>query len=79
MIQSRPIEIDGRFVGVALRREAGWRFRAVDPAYAAMNRGSFAALADIVAQVRMVPRRLPAERHDARCAGAASAQAPLSL
>ncbi|MGG5821121.1 hypothetical protein [Falsiroseomonas sp. HW251] len=31
MIQSRPIEIDGRFVGVAVNASADWHFVAVDP------------------------------------------------
>lgn len=32
MHTSRPIEVDGRFVGVAVARDAGWRFLATDPA-----------------------------------------------
>lgn len=31
MIQSRPIELDGRFVGVAVNAAADWHFVAVDP------------------------------------------------
>jgi hypothetical protein len=32
MIQSRPVEVDGRFVGVAVQASAQWHFVAVDPA-----------------------------------------------
>ncbi|WP_237216995.1 hypothetical protein [Falsiroseomonas oryziterrae] len=31
MIQSRPIEIEGRFVGVAVNASADWHFVAMDP------------------------------------------------
>jgi hypothetical protein len=31
MIQSRPIELDGRFVGVAVNASTDWHFVAVDP------------------------------------------------
>lgn len=31
MIQSRPIEIDGRFVGIAVNASANWHFVAMDP------------------------------------------------
>jgi hypothetical protein len=31
MIQSRPIEIEGRFVGVAVNASAAWHFVAMDP------------------------------------------------
>lgn len=31
MIQSRPVEVDGRFVGVAVQSSAHWHFVAVDP------------------------------------------------
>lgn len=30
MIQSQVIEVDGRFVGAAVRQAGGWRFVAVD-------------------------------------------------
>ncbi len=32
MIQSRPVEVDGRFVGVAVQASTQWHFVAVDPA-----------------------------------------------
>jgi len=32
MIQSRPVEVEGRFVGVAVQASALWHFVAVDPA-----------------------------------------------
>jgi hypothetical protein len=31
MIQSRPVDVDGRFVGVAVQSSAQWHFVAVDP------------------------------------------------
>ncbi|WP_426955971.1 hypothetical protein [Muricoccus radiodurans] len=32
MHASRPIEVEGRFVGVAVARDAAWLFLATDPA-----------------------------------------------
>ncbi|MFC4168670.1 hypothetical protein [Teichococcus aestuarii] len=32
MIRSRPVEIDGRFVGVAVTQDGSLRFIAIDPA-----------------------------------------------
>jgi hypothetical protein len=34
---SRPVVIDGRFIGVALGHAGGWTFRAIDPAFAALH------------------------------------------
>lgn len=31
MIASRPVDIGGRFVGVAVSSHDGWHFKAVDP------------------------------------------------
>jgi len=40
MNKSRPIEIDGRFVGVAVAQNGMWRFIATEPA-ARLAEGSF--------------------------------------
>lgn len=37
MRDSRPIAVDGRFVGVAVARDAAWLFLATDPAFAELQ------------------------------------------
>ena len=46
MRTSRPIEVQGRFLGVAVTRADTWRFIATHPAVAALHGASFASPAE---------------------------------
>jgi hypothetical protein len=46
MSQSIPIEVDGSFVGAALRQDNGVRFIATDPRVAEMHQTLWPAVAD---------------------------------
>jgi hypothetical protein len=62
MIQSRPIEIDGRFVGVAVRSSSAWHFVAVDPVLEDLHGMSFPSVEEagrIARLVRLRERRPP--------------------
>jgi hypothetical protein len=54
MIQSRPIEIDGRFVGVAVHASADWHFVAVDPLVEDIHGRHFASPEDVARTARLV-------------------------
>lgn len=63
MIASRPIDIGGRFVGVAVSHHAGWRFRAVDPVVDDLDGATFPSLGEaarvaqlVLARTQDVPR-----------------------
>lgn len=52
MIQSRPLEVDGRFVGVAVLASACWHVVAVDPALEDLHGACFASAAEAQAMAR---------------------------
>ncbi len=41
MLASRPIEVQGRFLGVAVMHEAAWRFVAVHPSVGDIDGATF--------------------------------------
>lgn len=43
MIQSRPIDLNGRFVGVAVNASNDWHFVAVDPVFDDLDGARFAS------------------------------------
>jgi len=52
MIRSRPIEIDGRFVGVAVTQNGMWRFIATEPAARSAEGPLFDALPQLQRRVQ---------------------------
>jgi hypothetical protein len=46
MHTSRPIEVQGRFLGVAVTNASAWRFIATDPAVEDIDGASFASPAE---------------------------------
>ena len=80
MIRSRPIDVSGRFVGVAVAREQGWSFVATDPAIGDLTGSAFSSAAEVarmaslaIARARMgapeVGRPVPAEAAGMPCHG----------
>ncbi len=57
MIQSRPVEVDGRFVGVAVRASAQWHFVALDPQVEDLHGACFGSPAEAAALARQVIAR----------------------
>lgn len=57
MIQSRPVEVDGRFVGVAVQASAQWHFVALDPALEDLHGACFASPAEVAEMARLVAAR----------------------
>jgi hypothetical protein len=57
MIQSRPIDIDGRFVGVAVNASANWHFVAVDPLVEDLHGARFASPEDVARVARLLLQR----------------------
>jgi hypothetical protein len=57
MIASRPIDVAGRFVGVAVSHITGWRFRAVDPVVDDLDGATFDSLAEAARVARVVAAR----------------------
>lgn len=51
MIRSRPIDIDGRFVGVAVTQNGMWRFIATEPAARPAEGAFFETLPPLQRQV----------------------------
>ncbi|WP_160000338.1 hypothetical protein [Roseomonas sp. 18066] len=64
MIRSRPVVIDGRFIGVAVTQEGSWRFIATDPAARGAEGPLFASLPGLQQRVHaaLIESRLPAMR-----------------
>jgi hypothetical protein len=63
MQNSRPIEVDGRFLGVAVTHAAAWRFIATDPVVEDLDGACFPTPAEALRVARLVEqrnRRLPA-------------------
>ncbi|MDJ0389349.1 hypothetical protein QMO56_14610 [Roseomonas sp. E05] len=65
MIRSRPIEIDGRFVGVAVTQNGMWRFIATEPAARPAEDSLFEALPQLQRRVQsmLAGSLLPPLRH----------------
>lgn len=57
MIQSRPIDIDGRFVGIAVNAAADWHFVAVDPQLDDLHGAHFASPDEAARVARLVLQR----------------------
>jgi hypothetical protein len=77
MLASRPIEVQGRFLGVAVTHESAWRFVAVHPSVRDIDGTTFASPAEagrvaglVFAGGRAHGRANPPERlwHGVRCA-----------
>lgn len=54
---SRPISVDGRFVGVAVAREADWMFLATDPGLEDLEGMTFSDPAEAARVARLVVMR----------------------
>lgn len=57
MLASRPISVDGRFVGVAVAREKDWLFLATDPVLEDLEGAAFPDPAEAARVARLVLRR----------------------
>ncbi|RYJ01645.1 MAG: hypothetical protein EON47_10095 [Acetobacteraceae bacterium] len=57
MLTSRPIEVDGRFLGVAIADAANWRFVATDPVVEDIDGARFPTPAEAARVARLVERR----------------------
>ncbi len=57
MLASRPISVDGRFVGVAVARETDWLFLATDPVLEDLEGAAFANPAEATRVARLVLMR----------------------
>jgi len=57
MLQSHIIDIDGEFVGVAIRLDAGFRFIATDPRVEEIGETVWPTLADIRRLTRLALQR----------------------
>lgn len=53
MIQSRPIEVDGQFVGAAVNASADWHFVATDPQLEDLHGQHFASVAEVARVARL--------------------------
>jgi hypothetical protein len=53
MIQSRPIEVDGQFVGAAVNANADWHFVATDPRLEDLHGQHFASPAEVTRVARL--------------------------
>jgi len=57
MIASRPIDVSGRFVGVAVSHTNGWRFRAIDPVVDDLDGATFTSVAEAARVAKLVLSR----------------------
>ncbi|MCQ4159561.1 hypothetical protein NON00_06440 [Roseomonas sp. GC11] len=57
MIASRPVDIGGRFVGVAVSSQSGWFFKAIDPVVDDIDGASFTSPAEAARVARLVVER----------------------
>lgn len=57
MIRSRPIDVSGRFVGVAVAREQGWSFVATDPAIGDLTGSAFSSAAEVARMASLAVAR----------------------
>ncbi len=63
MISSRPIDIAGRFVGVAVSHHVGWRFRAIDPAVDDLDGATFNSVSEAERVAQLVLARTQDRPH----------------
>ncbi|MFC3127572.1 hypothetical protein ACFOD4_21115 [Pseudoroseomonas globiformis] len=57
MLTSRPVDIGGRFVGVAVSGPAGWHFKAIDPVLDDLEGVQFSSPAEAARVARLVIER----------------------
>ncbi|UFN51305.1 hypothetical protein LPC08_12195 [Roseomonas sp. OT10] len=57
MIRSRPIDVSGRFVGVAVAGEQGWSFVATDPAVGDLTGSAFSSAAEVARMASLAVAR----------------------
>ncbi|MBB5692685.1 hypothetical protein [Muricoccus pecuniae] len=57
MLASRPISVDGRFVGVAVAREKDWLFLATDPVLEDLEGAAFPDPSEAARVARLVLMR----------------------
>jgi len=62
MIASRPVDIGGRFVGVAVASHDGWRFKAIDPVVDDLDGAHFGSPEDAARVAQLVVARLRGAR-----------------
>lgn len=62
MIESRPVDIDGRFVGIAVNASADWHFVSVDPRLDDIHGVHFASPEEVTRVARLVLQRSRAVR-----------------
>lgn len=62
MIQSRPIDIDGRVVGVAVNASSDWHFVSADPRLDDIHGSRFANPDEMTRVARLVLQRSSGER-----------------
>jgi hypothetical protein len=65
MLKSCPIEVDGRFLGVAVTHEAAWRFIALHPAVGDLDNRPFASPAEACRAAARYAERVLAEAEQA--------------
>jgi hypothetical protein len=63
MIQSRPVEIDGRFVGVAVNASTDWHFLALDPVLEDLHGAHFPSAEEVARVARLVHCRARGPQH----------------
>ncbi|WP_203076607.1 hypothetical protein [Falsiroseomonas ponticola] len=63
MIESRPIDIDGRFVGVAVNASLSWHFVAIDPVLDDLHGTHFASAEEVARVARLVLARATRRVH----------------
>ena len=57
MIQSRPVDVDGRFVGVGVNASSSWHFVALDPVLDDLHGAHFPTLEQMRQTARAVLER----------------------
>lgn len=57
MITSRPVDIGGRFVGVAVSGHDGWHFKAIDPQVDDLDGARFSSPAEAARVARLLLER----------------------
>lgn len=62
MIESHPIDIDGRFVGVAVNSSLSWHFVAVDPVLDDLHGTHFTSAEEVARVARLVLARATTRR-----------------
>jgi hypothetical protein len=65
MIQSRPLEVEGRFVGVAVGGVQSWHVVAIDPVLEDLHGATFPDATEALRVARLVVARARGRRPDA--------------